>query len=213
MPFTTKQFLDIMGLYNNSVWPLQIVFNVLALIMIFLLFKNSKADNKFINACLGFFWLWIGIAYHLVFFTQINNAAYAFGVLFIIQGLLFLYFGIVKDWLQFKVRADWLGILGGFFVLYALIIYPILGYSFGHTFPRNPTFGLPCPTTIFTFGILLFTIKRVSWYLIIIPFMWSLIGFSAAIQLTIFEDFGLGIAGICGFVVLLITNKNREAVS
>ncbi len=212
MPFTIEQFLDTMGLYNNSVWPLQIAFNALALIMIFFLFKNSTTGNKFISACLGFFWLWMGIVYHLVFFTPINNAAYGFGIIFIIQGLLFLYFGLVKEDLQFSVRKDWLGILSGIFIFYALLIYPILGNYFGHTFPRNPTFGLPCPTTIFTFGLLFFTIKRVPWYLIIIPLIWSLIGTSAAINLTIYEDFGLGIAGVIGFVVLLLTNKTREAI-
>ncbi|WKZ69329.1 MAG: DUF6064 family protein [Melioribacteraceae bacterium] len=212
MPFTIEQFLDTMELYNKSIWPLQIAFNTLALIMIFFLFKNSTTGNKFISASLGFFWLWMGIVYHLVFFTQINNAAYGFGIIFIIQGLLFLYFGLIKVDLQFSLRKDWLGILSGIFILYALLIYPILGHYFGHTFPRNPTFGLPCPTTIFTFGLLLFTIKRVPWYLIIIPFIWSLIGTSAAINLTIYEDFGLGIIGVIGFVVLLLTNKTREAI-
>ena len=145
--------------------------------------------------------------YHLIYFTSINNAAYLFGVLFISQGIIFFYFGSIKNTLQFEIKNDWTGILGFIFVLFALIIYPILVYFFGHTFPSNPTFGLPCPTTIFTFGLLLFTIKRVAWYLIIIPFLWSLIGFSAAIQLNIYEDFGLGIAGIVGFIVLLLTNK------
>lgn len=212
MPFTIEQFLDTMELYNNSVWPLQIVFNALALILIFFLYKNSTTGNKIINAGLGFFWLWMGIAYHLIFFTPINNAAYGFGVIFIIQGLLFLYFGVVKDELQFSVRKDWLGILSGIFILYALLIYPILGNHFGHAFPRNPTFGLPCPTTIFSFGILLLAVKRVRWYVIIIPFVWSLIGTNAAINLTIYEDYGLGIAGIVGFVVLLLTNKIRKVI-
>jgi hypothetical protein len=212
MPFTIKQFLDVMSQYNLAVWPLQIVFNLFAVVMLTAFLMKTKLSNKLISGGLAFFWLWIGIAYHLAFFTSINKAAYIFGALFIFQGVVFIYFGLVKQILVFELRKDWLGILGGLFVLYALIIYPILGLYFGHTFPRNPTFGLPCPTTIFTFGLLLFTIKRIPWYLIVIPFIWSLIGFSAAIQLTIYEDFGLGIAGVVGFVVILITNKNKTAV-
>lgn len=211
MPFTIEQFLDVMGQYNLAVWPLQIVFNVLAVSMIIFLVRKTNFSDKLISGGLGFFWLWIGIAYHLTFFTTINKAAYIFGVLFILQGIIFIYFGFVKQILKFEFRKDWIGILGGIFILYALVIYPILGLYFGHTFPRNPTFGLPCPTTIFTFGILLFAAKKISWYLVIIPFLWSLVGTSAAINLTIYEDFGLGIAGVFGFAILLLTNKQRES--
>lgn len=212
MPFTIGQFLDVMKQYNLAVYPLQILFNILALVMIFFLFKKSKLSSILISLGLSFFWLWIGIAYHLVFFTSINNAAYVFGAMFIVHGLIFFYFGVVKQTMQFELRKDWLGILGGIFILYALVIYPVLGLYFGHTFPANPTFGLPCPTTIFTFGLLLYMIKKVHWYLILIPFIWSLIGTSAAVNLTIYEDFGLGITGVVGSVVLLLTNKRREAI-
>jgi len=210
MPFTIKEFLDVMAQYNLAVWPLQIVFNILAVIMLIFLFRKTNFSNKLISGGLAFFWLWIGIVYHLAFFTSINKAAYLFGLLFIVQGILFIYFGFVKQILYYEMRKDWLGNLGGLFVLYALIIYPILGMSFGHTFPQNPTFGLPCPTTIFTFGLLFFSIKKIPWYLILIPFLWSIVGTGAAINLTVYEDFGLGVAGVVGFVVILLTNKRRE---
>lgn len=212
MPFTVEQFLNVMENYNLTVWPMQVIFNILALVMIFFLFTKAKIGNHFINLGLSFLWVWIGIVYHLVYFTSINPAAYLFGIFNIIQGLLFFYFGFIKQGLKFTIKKDWPGILGGIFILYALIIYPVLGASFGHVFPRNPTFGLPCPTTIFTFGILLFALKKVPWYLIIIPLIWSLIGSAAAVKLTIYEDYGLGIAGVAGFIVILLTNKKREGV-
>ena len=41
-------------------------------------------------------------------------------------------------------------------------------------------FGVtPCPVTIFTFGLFLLTVRRFSYWLLIIPFVWSLIGGSA----------------------------------
>ena len=78
---------------------------------------------------------------------------------------------------------------------------------FGHTYPSNPTFGLPCPTTIFTFGILIWTVKKIQIYVVIIPLLWSLIGFSAALNLGVKEDFGLLIAGVLGFILIIIKNK------
>ena len=41
-------------------------------------------------------------------------------------------------------------------ILFALILYLGLGIVFGHRYPAVPVFGVaPCPTTIFTVGILL----------------------------------------------------------
>lgn len=46
---------------------------------------------------------------------------------------------------------------------------PSLGVAIGHTYPAQPTFGLPCPTTIFTFGLLLWVRPPVPWSLLVIP--------------------------------------------
>ena len=71
----------------------------------------------------------------------------------------------------------------------------------GHVYPQTPTFGLPCPTVIFTFGILLFSITRVRWYVMFIPFLWSLIGFSAAFNLGLEEDYFLVFAGVIAMIL------------
>jgi hypothetical protein len=83
----------------------------------------------------------------------------------------------------------------------------MLGHLLGHQYPYSPTFGLPCPTTIFTFGILLFINKKISLLTIIIPLLWSIIGFGAALKLTIYEDYGLLIAGVLGSILLIVNNK------
>jgi hypothetical protein len=210
LPFTIDQFLEVMKNYNLSVWPFQIVLNMLAVIAIVLCFKTIKASSKTVNGILAFYWLWIGIAYHLVHFTSINKAAYLFGILNIAQGLLFMYTGLLRNKLQYKFRPDFYGISGVIFILYALVIYPILSHAFGHVYPEQPTFGLPCPTTIFTFGILLWTTVTVPKYVLIIPFLWSLIGFSAAVNLRITEDFGLLAAGIIGTVLIAVRDRNRK---
>jgi hypothetical protein len=43
-----------------------------------------------------------------------------------------------------------------------MVVYPLLGIRFGHSYPRAPLFGVaPCPTTIFTFGLLLWATRSV----------------------------------------------------
>ncbi len=210
LPFTTEEFLNIFKSYNQAVFPLQILFITAALFCIYILFKDYKIKNKIINGVLSFLWLWIGIVYQVLFFSSINKAAYFFGIIFIIQSLLFLYYGVVKEELQYNFKKSFSNYLGMLFLIYALVIYPVLGHMLGHQYPYSPTFGLPCPTTIFTFGMLLFINKKIKVTLIILPLIWSLIGFMAALKLSVYEDIGLLIAGLLGFTLLLINNKKES---
>jgi Family of unknown function (DUF6064) len=58
-------------------------------------------------------------------------------------------------------------------------------------------FGVtPCPVTIFTFGMLLATVPPISPWLLVIPFVWSLIGGSAAILLHVPQDWFLLASGL-----------------
>jgi hypothetical protein len=48
-------------------------------------------------------------------------------------------------------------------------------------------------------------------HLLIIPLLWSIIGFTAALNLTIYEDAGLLAAGLTGFILLMLGNRKFEA--
>jgi hypothetical protein len=207
LPFTVEQFLDIFKTYNQSVYPMQIVFYLLGSTVIFLSLKKIANADRMINAILSVFWLWMGIAYHLIYFAQINKAAYLFGAIFILQGLLFFYCGVLTNSLSYKFRFDKPGWIGALMITFALIIYPFLGYVFGHIYPASPTFGLPCPTTIFTFGVFMWSDRKIPLPVLIIPFIWSIIGFFAAINLGIYEDTGLLIAGVSGVIMIFLRNK------
>lgn len=209
MPFTVEQFLEVFAAYNRAVFPAQLILASAALVAMFLAIKTSKNSSKVISLILAFFWLWMGIVYHLMFFSSINRAAFFFGAFFILQAAILFYAGVLKDELLFHFRFNLGGIMGIFLLFYGLVIYPSLGFFFGHIYPQSPTFGLPCPTTIFTFGLLLWTNKKVPWYIFLIPFLWSLIGFSAAFLLGIREDFGLLFAGIIGTAVLILRNYRK----
>ena len=213
LPFTLEQFLDIFRQYNISVWPIQVVLVILAITATyFSIFKKSYSD-KIIVSILAFLWLWIGIVYHLIYFSSINKAAIVFGSLFIIQSLLFFYFGIIKNKLIFQFNLNKYGVTGIALVVFALIVYPLLGYWLGHVYPASPTFGLPCPTTIFTFGLLLFSSSRVPLTVIIIPAIWSIIGFSAAASLGMKEDTGLLIAFLICTIMTIYKNMRLKKVS
>lgn len=206
IPFTTEQFLHVFEKYNQAIYPVQFALILVAIVAIALAVSRKPFANKTISGLLGFLWLWTGVIYHLTFFTKISPPAYVFGVLFVFQGFLFFYEGVVKNCLSFRITQKFYGILGAIFITYALVIYPLIGYALGRIFPSSPTFGTPCPTTIFTFGLLLWADKKVPLSLLIIPILWSIVGTSAALNFGIKEDFGLIVAGTLGTASILWRN-------
>ena len=205
--FTSEQFFEVFKNYNLTVFPMQIIFYLMALWIFYLMIKPNSKSNKILTILLSFFWLWMGIVYHIIFFTTINKLAYVFGGFFIIQGILFLIFGVIQNRFSFSFQKDKYGIIGIFFIAFSLLIYPILGLVFGHNYPYSPTFGLPCPTTIFTFGVLLLNQKKCSISILLIPFVWSIIGLMAVFQFGIFEDIALIVAALITTSLLVYRNK------
>jgi hypothetical protein len=208
-PFSAAQFVDILKQYNESVFPMQIIFYLLAVVAIYLVIKPNAKSDRIISAVLAFLWLWMGIVYHYLFFAPVNPAAYSFGSAFIVQAALFLVFGVFQSNLSFRFAGDKFGITGIILILFALFIYPVLGFLFGNIYPGSPTFGLPCPTTIFTFGLLLLNRKKFPVGLLLIPFIWSIIGSTASINFGIIEDGGLLLAGLITLPLLIWHNSIR----
>ncbi|HIH96477.1 MAG TPA: hypothetical protein HA348_03170 [Thermoplasmata archaeon] len=96
-------------------------------------------------------------------------------------------------------------------IIYDMVIYPVLGCLLGHGYPQSPCFGVaPCPTTIFTFGLLLLSDKKFPKYILLIPLIWSIIGFNAAISLSILEDIGLLIVGLLGTFMILYRDRKKQ---
>ena len=207
IPFTADQFLEVFARYNSAVWPAQLFLHAVGILAICLVLQRKAEVSKCVSIILSLFWIWMGLVYHLWFFSIINKAALIFAAFFVLQGILLFIAGVLKNKLGFRFRPDLLGITGSVFFLYALVIYPALGYWFGHRYPAAPTFGLPCPTAIFTFGMLLWTDRSMPLYLLSIPLAWSLIGFWAAISLGITEDYGLLAAGMMASLLIVVRDR------
>ncbi|MDP1746459.1 MAG: DUF6064 family protein [Bacteroidota bacterium] len=211
-PFTAEQFLGVFRNYNEKVFPMQVIFYLLSIIVFYLVIKPTSKSDRIINGFLAFLWLWMGVVYHLIFFTSINKAAYLFGAIFILQGILILTLGVFKNKTAFKFHSGIYGVMGVILILFALIVYPVLGHVLGHTYPSSPTFGLPCPTTIFTFGLLLLSDKKCPVAILIIPFIWSVIGFTSAFNFGIVEDTGLLVSALLTLPMLIIRNRKYKQV-
>lgn len=203
LPFTSGQFLDVFAEYNRAVWPFQIVLLLAAIAALVLAAWKRAGAGKIIASILAFFWVWMGAVYHIGFFSAINPAARIFGAAFILEGAAIAWAGFRRNPISFGLDMDLRTFIGGALILYALLIYPLIGYALGRSFPYGPTFGLPCPTTIFTLGMFLWAGRTLPRALIVIPALWSVLGFSAAFALGIREDVGLIVSALLATTLIL----------
>ena len=206
-PITTDQFFSVFEKYNHAIFPVQIILFLLSILALIAIGSKIKQKDKFVAGILGVLWLWIGIVYHWAFFSHINILALGYGVVFILQGLFLVWEGILLYNLKFVFRMTVQAFLGYFFILYSLIIYPVVGYLIEPNLSRTISVGLPSPTIILTFGFLLLCDKKFSKYLLIIPSLWAVIGISAVIKLGVYQDSMLLIAAIIADVLILRSKR------
>lgn len=209
LPFTSEQFLAVFANYNVAIWPAQIVAYLLGALAVALLIWKPPGTDRTIVTVIAAMWLWTGLAYHGAFFSTINKAAYLFAALFVLQAIVLAYAGLHQNRVRFRFSSGWAQYIGWCFIIYAAILYPLIGVVTGHHYPEMPMFGVaPCPVTIFTFGLLLFAIAPLSIWLLVIPSVWSLIGGSAAVLLNVPQDWLLLASGLVA--VPLIARQNRQ---
>ncbi len=203
LPFSIEQFYGVFRAYNQTVWPAQIVLVVLAVITIVMMLRRRASSDRIASGLLAFLWIWLGLAYHLAFFSSINPAAYGFAALSVVGGLVFLWQGVVRSRIQFRRLGGWRPLLGGALVVYALVLYPLWLWAAGHAYMATPTFGLPCPTTLFTIGVLAFAYPTSPRSVYLVPVLWCVVGVQAAFLLGVTQDLGLALAGVVGLVLIV----------
>ena len=213
LPFSVDQFFAVIQHYNTSVWPAQVVLLLLGMVsIIFLLWKHPWSSVA-ISGVLALLWGWMGVVFHIAFFTSINPLAYAFGALSLVGAVVLVWLGMVRRALDFVPRRDARSAIGLLLMGFALVVYPVWSTLAGHAYPSLPTFGLPCPTTIFTIGMLAMARARQARWALIVPILWSLVGGQAAFLLDVPPDLGLIAAGLVALGLMLRTSNGAEPVT
>ncbi|HET9708511.1 MAG TPA: DUF6064 family protein [Gemmatimonadales bacterium] len=212
LPFDAAEFFAVFARYNGAVWPAQLLLLCTGVFAVALAIRPRSWSDRMVSAILAVLWIWMGAVYHIGFFRAINPAATLFGASFVLQGIALIVAGVFSRQLRFRFRPTLRGVVGALLLTYAFLAYPLLAYLLGHRYPATPTFGLPCPTTIFTLGLLLWTEQRVPTFLMVIPIAWSLVGTSAALQLGVQEDLGLVVAGVLTGLLRFLPRTHETAM-
>lgn len=204
--FPIELFSGIFEKYSLDIWPMQVVAYIMGIASLFFVIKRTEHSNRIIAAVLSFLWLWIGIVFFLLYFAPHFSMHYVFGGLFIIQGIIFLA-NVIKPRVSFRCKRDVYSVVGILFIAYSMIGYPVVGYLLGR---QSAPFGVfPCPTTVFTFGLLLLIDTKVPKLFLVIPTLWALMGFPP-VFVGVFEDIGLIVAGLLGTAMILYRDTKRK---
>jgi len=189
MPFSRDTFLDVFAAYNSEWWPVALVL-WFATLGAFVTSVTGRKINEWTFGLLAFQWAWSAVAYHAGLFSRINPAAWLFAVAFLIEAGLLLWYGVVQSSLRLSAVHSKSQIFGHALVAYGLL-YPFIARLGGDSYPRVPTFGVPCPTTLVTIGFLMLISGRIPLSVIVVPLVWAGIGGSAAFLLGVPADFVL----------------------
>ncbi len=203
------EWLRILEAYSIHIWPAQILFYLVAILLTgWLFFKPGRALNSFIKLYFSIAFGWNGIVWFLILARDMAGGSYgnyffAFIFLFIAA---FFTIDLSKQKMQFSLPpGGWQRYMT---LILALLVlgYPLLGISLGHQFTRLIFPGtFPCPTT--AFGLLLLTTalpqvdKRIYILLLFcaIPFT----PFVQILKYKVYEDVILFASGIYSLVLLL----------
>jgi len=194
-------FLNNVSAYNVSIFPMQIITLVVAVILTYLLFvRPSTGVNKLIKAYLSLTFVWFVLMFPFEGVFKI-----AFGLVHIVIAILF-FIDIFTGKIEFKFPE-----ISGkryfmFFLIFsAFAFYPLIEYMSGHLYPKILLFGVaPCPTIIFSLALLIGAVPKVG-KLIFILLIFSAIssGLSAPIMLGVWADLLLLVSGIYGLITLV----------
>lgn len=207
LPFSVEQFFEVFREYNEAVWPAQLVLLGLALVALVMVFVPRSWSGLVVSLILAFFWAWLAVAYHFLFFARINPLAYVFGGVSFAGAIVLAWQGAVHRRLHFKWVGGVRAASGVLLIVFALVLYPAWSWLVGHRYPAMPTFGLPCPTTIFSLGLLAFLTRPYPPSPFVVPIFWCVVGAQAAIFLGVWQDLGLILAGVAGLALVAMANR------
>ena len=218
IPFGADGYSRLFANINETLWPWQL----LALAGgIFLVFVCRRGYTRLALLMLAMAWFVSGALFHYVYFSALVWAAHWFAYGFFIQAGLLIVAALIPDKTH---QSDSRGAqtiepagnqrVGIVVLVLALALFPLLGIIRNNIPLQAEVFAvMPDPTCLATFGVLLYRM-RLSWWLLIIPILWSLISATISYVLGLYSGFLLLFMGCAtAALALLYGYTSRKAQS
>lgn len=192
------------GTYNEAIFPMQIIVLAAAFVLIYFLFsKPGPKTSKMVKAYLSFTFIWNGIMFFLIFGKDLPGKFLGIP-LFILLGIL-IGWDLFANKIEFKLpETIWQKYLT-YLLVFCSFLYPLIGYAFGHYYPKACTFGVtPCPTTVFALALLTAAVPKVDKKVYILLLLWALPAFGKCLgAMDLYEDCLLFWTGVYALIILI----------
>lgn len=210
-----ETLLELFTRYNHDLWPAHVFAYLVAVPLIWAIVAPSSTLLKRIpGLILGGLLVWLGMVFQALYATDISRTlGSAYAALFVVGGLSMMRAGL-RGRLMLSDRPGRISrLVGVTAIVYALLVYPMLGYAFGHGWPEAPLFGMaPCPTVIAVFGVLALSHPSPR-HLWILPITWTLLATGPAVQRGVWEDVGMVVFGAGALVAAVLDARSGRHAS
>ena len=174
----------------------------------FLTTVEHRIVHVLVSAMLALVWIWLGGVFWLSVLGSVRPALF-WGVLFLLQGYLFLVYGVLSPRLCYRSGSRMCQWSAAVCMAAAMVGYPLLTLYGGQLDPRIALVGLlPGPTVLFTMAFLLLLRPPRLLHLAVIPCVWA----AAGLSWISLSPAGEGLVFVTTFVMaaVLVLEHRRE---
>ncbi len=205
--FDPVVYTRLLAQYNIDIWPFSVFLFFLATVSATLTIYRPVGSDRIVAGILAGLWLWIGIVFHLGYYSAINCAAWGFGIIFILQGGLWFWRGVVLNQLEFVYPNGLLGAFVTSFFLFSLFFPLLASVYFANSKVVVPFFGVsPDWVLVFTLTIFLTVEKNTSLHLKVFPVFWCIVTSITAFLIGIAENWIFP----CAAIIILLVDIKRQ---
>lgn len=152
--FSPRVYWRLFELHNEAVWPLQIPALLLGGIILIGVVRPYRWSDRIISGTLAAAWSFVAWGFLWNRYATINwAAAYAIPI-FVLQALLLVWLGVLRNRLHFAADRGAAGAIGLSLLVYALAVHPLVVKLGGRPIQAAEVFAIaPDPTAIATLGL------------------------------------------------------------
>jgi len=174
IPFTADIYFRLLERMGETFWPLHLLTLVLGLATVVLALKNRSRLACLILAPV---WAFVGFAFFIQRYAELNWAGGYMGFFFYAQAILLLLIALTGIGRDESSRKRPAAVIGTVIAFAGLIGLPFIAPLTGGSWFQAEVFGIHAdPTAMMTLGLALIMLRGwVLWLIAIIPALWLLI--------------------------------------
>ena len=190
-----ETFWRTIAYYNASTWAGQLILLLVGICLTVLLVRRPAPWVKWaMKVYLAEIYLWVAVVYYFVCCRE-RDYNEVMALYWALLAAIWVW-DLATGYTTFERSRKY--DLVACVLLTMSFVYPLISLARGLTFPMVTSPVMPCSVSVFTIGLLLFFVRRVNLFLVLLLCHWALIGLTKAGSFHIPEDFVLVATAIPG---------------